>query len=149
MNLSEQIRNDLKDALRARDRALVETLRMITAAVQRREVDTRTTLDDAGVIQVIEKLVRQGEDAAEQFAKGGRDDLVQKERRQIAVYRRYLPEPLSAEEVERLIEAAIAETGAASMKDMGRVMGRLKGRLQGRADLGKVSARVRARLGGR
>lgn len=147
MELKERIIADLKQAMRDRDQPRLDAIRMLRAAIQRREVDERTELDDTQVLAVIEKLVKQGRDAIAQFDQGGRQDLSDKEQQQIDVYGAYLPEPLSAAAVDALIETAIQETGAGSMRDMGKVMALLKERLAGRAEMGAVSARVKARLG--
>lgn len=137
----------MKQALRARDEARLRAIRMLQAAIQRQEIDTRTTLDDGAVSATVQKLIKQSQDALEQFTKGGRDDLVAREKADIAVWRSYLPEQLGDEELAKLVVDAISETGAASMKDMGKVMGVLKPKVQGRADMGKVSAAVKAKLG--
>jgi len=147
MSLKEQINNDLKAAMRAKDSARVDTLRLLNAAIQRREVDERIQLDDAQVLTVAEKLIKQSREAIEQYEKGNRADLVEKEKRDIATWQQYLPTQLSDAELDTLIAAAITATGAASIKDMGKLMGELKPKLAGRADMGKVSAKVKARLG--
>lgn len=148
MSLRDQISQDMKSAMREKDEARLSAIRMLWAAIQRREVDERITLDDAQVLSVIEKQVRQSRDAVEQFLKGNRQDLADKENRDIAFMQVYLPAQASDEEIEKLVNEAVAATGAASIKDMGKVVGMLKPKLQGRADMGKVSARVKARLGG-
>lgn len=148
MSLRDQISQDMKSAMREKDEARLGAIRMLWAAIQRREVDERITLDDAQVLSVIEKQVRQSRDAVEQFLKGNRQDLADKENRDIAYMQVYLPAQASDEEIEKLVNEAVAATGAASIKDMGKVVGMLKPKLQGRADMGKVSARVKARLGG-
>lgn len=147
MGLKDRISDDVKNAMRARDKARVEAIRMLQAAIQRREVDERITLDDTQTLGVVEKLVKQGRDAVEQFTKGGRQDLVDKESAQIAIWEAYLPEPLSEAELADMIKAAIAETGASDMKDMGKVIGALKPKVAGRADMGKLSGQVKAALG--
>jgi len=147
MSLREQISQDMKSAMRDKDEARLGSLRMLWAAIQRREVDERITLDDSQVVAVTEKQVRQSREAIEQFQKGNRPDLAEKENRDIAVWSAYLPAQASDDEIEKLINEAVAATGAASIKDMGKVVGILKTRLAGRADMGKVSARVKARLG--
>ena len=144
--LKQRLLDDMKSAMRQKDSIALETIRMIRAAVQRREVDERTELDDSGVMQVIRKLVKQCTDAAAQFGEGGREDLVAKERANIRILEMYLPEPLSDEELEEMVRQAIAETSAESMKDMGKVMGVLGARVQGRADMGALSSRVRSLL---
>ncbi len=136
----------MKLAMRSKEQARLESIRMLLAAIQRREVDERITLDDVQVMAVVEKLIRQGRDSIEQFQKGGRQDLVDKENRDVAVWQAYLPEPLSEAEIDCLIAGAITDTGAAGMKDMGKVVASLKPSLQGRADMGKVSAKVKAML---
>ena len=146
MSLKQRINEDMKAAMRAKDQARLESIRMLMAAIQRREVDERITLDDIQIMAVIEKMIKQSRDAVDQFAKGGRQDLVDKENRDIAILKAYLPEPLSEAEIDKLIEAAIAEAGATSVKDMGKVVGSLKPKLQGRADMGKVSGKVKQRL---
>jgi uncharacterized protein YqeY len=148
MSLREKISQDMKTALRDKDEARLSSLRMLWAAIQRREVDERITLDDSQVLAVTEKQIRQSREAVEQFQKGNRPDLAEKENRDIAVWSAYLPAQASDDEIDQLVAEAIATTGAASIKDMGKVVGLLKGKLQGRADMGKVSAKVKARLGG-
>ena len=143
MSLKDKIKEDMKTAMREKASARLETIRMLLAAIQRREVDERITLDDTQTLAVIEKLVKQGQESIEQFTQGGRADLADKEKRELALYKSYLPEPLSAAEVDKLIAVAIQESGAVSIKDMGKVVASLKPRLQGRADMGKVSAKVK------
>lgn len=133
--------------MRARDEARLSSIRMLMAAIQRREVDERITLDDSQVLAVIEKLIRQSRDAVEQFNKGGRTDLAVKEERDIAIWSAYLPEKMSDAELDALIAAAVADSGAASPKDMGKVLGILKPKIQGRADMAAVSQKVKSRLG--
>jgi len=147
MSLKEKIKDDIKQAQRARDEARLGTLRLLAAAIQRREVDERISLDDTQVLAVIEKLVKQGREATEQYLKGGRQDLADKEAREIALWQTYLPQQLTEAEIEKLIAEAVAATGAAAPKDMGKVMAALKPKLQGRADMGKVGGKVKARLG--
>jgi uncharacterized protein YqeY len=146
VSLKERISQDMKDALRARDQQRLNAIRLLHAAIQRREVDTRTTLDDPDIISVVEKLIKQSRDAAQQFTDGGRQDLADKENREIAVWEAYMPAQLTDDELDALIADALAQTGAASMKEMGKVMGALKLQLQGRADMGQVSAKVKAKL---
>jgi len=148
MSLRDQINQDMKAAMRSKDEARLSAIRMLWAAIQRREVDERITLDDTQVLSVVEKTVRQSRDAVEQFLKGNRPDLADKENRDIAYWEVYLPAQASDEEVAKLVREAIAATGAASIKDMGKVVGVLKPKLQGRADMGKVSALVKAQLAG-
>jgi len=148
MSLRDRINQDMKDAMRSKDEARLSAIRMLWAAIQRREVDERITLDDTQVLSVVEKTVRQSRDAVEQFTKGNRPDLADKENRDIAFWEVYLPAQASDDEVAKLVKEAIASTGAASIKDMGKVVGVLKPKLQGRADMGKVSALVKAQLAG-
>jgi len=148
MSLKERIQNDLKQAMRDKDQARVDTLRLLTAAIKQREVDERITLDDAGILAVIDKLIKRSRESIEQYEKGGRADLAAKEQADVAVWQSYLPQPLTDAEIEQLINDAIATSGASSIRDMGKVMGVLRPQLQGRADIGQVSARVKARLGG-
>lgn len=133
--------------MRARDEARLSAIRMLMAAIQRREVDERITLDDSQVLAVIEKLIRQSRDAVEQFNKGGRTDLAAKEERDIAIWSAYLPEKMSDAELDALIAAAVTDSGAAGPKDMGKVLGILKPKIQGRADMAAVSQKVKSRLG--
>ncbi|MBI5611788.1 MAG: GatB/YqeY domain-containing protein [Gammaproteobacteria bacterium] len=148
MSLKDRITQDMKDAMRQKDQARLVSIRMLLAAIQRREVDERIVLDDAQVMTVIEKQIKQSREAVEQFVKGARADLADKENRDIAIMQAYLPTPLSEAEIDALINAAIAETGAASIKDMGKVVAGLKPKLAGRADMAKVSAKVKDRLAG-
>jgi uncharacterized protein YqeY len=147
MRLKDRIKEDMKQAMREKSASRLSALRMLNAAIQRREVDERIQLDDAQVIAVIEKLVKQGRESLEQYVRGGRPELAEKESAEIAVFQAYLPQPLSEAEIEQLIAEAIAATAASSAKDMGKVMGLLKPKLAGRADLGKVGAKVKTRLG--
>lgn len=146
VSLKERISQDMKDALRARDQQRLNAIRFLLAAIQRREVDTRTNLDDPDIISVVEKLIKQSRDAAQQFIDGARQDLADKENREIAVWEAYMPAQLTDDELDALIADALAQSGAASMKEMGKVMGVLKPQLQGRADMGQVSAKVKAKL---
>lgn len=146
MSLKERIAEDMKAAMRAKDTPRLETIRMLRAAIQRKEVDEQVALDDDAVMAVIEKQIKQGRDSIEQFTAGNRADLAEKEQVQVDILSEYLPEPLSDAELDTLIKQAIADTGAGSMKDMGKVMGQLKPKVQGRADMGQVSARVKALL---
>ncbi|HLT91273.1 MAG TPA: GatB/YqeY domain-containing protein [Woeseiaceae bacterium] len=147
MSLKGRIQEDMKQAMKAGDRDRLKVVRMILAAVKQQEIDRRTELDDTALLQVIEKMVKQRRDSIHQFRQGGREDLAAQEAAEIAVLEHYLPEPLSPAELDRLITEAIAQTGATTMRDMGKVMGELKPRVQGRADMGAVSAAVKARLG--
>ncbi len=148
MTLKERINEDMKAAMRASDKERLSTIRMTQAAIKQREVDERTTLDDAQVIAVIEKMVKQRRESVAQFEQGGRADLAEKEEREIVVLQGYLPEPLSETELDAIIREAIAQSGASSMKDMGKVMAAVKAQAAGRADMGAVSARIKAALSG-
>jgi uncharacterized protein len=137
----------MKQAMRSGDKARLGTIRMALAAIQQREVDERVELDDTALLAVIEKMIKQRRESVEQYRAGGREDLASKEAAEIDILAGYLPEPLSDAELAALIDTAIAATGAASMKDMGRVIAHLRTEAQGRADMAVVSARVKARLG--
>ncbi len=146
--LKARIQEATREAMRAKDKARLGTLRMINAAIKQREVDERTELDDAQVLAVLEKMLKQRREAVEQYRKAGREELVAKEEAEMAVIQSFLPEPLDEAELEALIDAAIAETGAQNIRDMGKVMGKLRPQVQGRADMSQVSAKIKARLGG-
>ncbi|HEY4771970.1 MAG TPA: GatB/YqeY domain-containing protein [Steroidobacteraceae bacterium] len=146
MSLKERITEDMKAAMRAGEKERLGTVRMILAAIKQREVDERVSLDDAQVLVVLDKMVKQRKESVAQFATGGRADLVAKEQAEIALLQQYLPAQLSAAEIESLIGKAIASTGASSLKDMGKVMGALKSELAGRADMSAVSARIKQML---
>lgn len=147
MSLKTRITDDVKTAMRAGDKARLGVLRLITAAIKQVEVDQRIELDEAQTLAVLDKMVKQRRESVAQYEDAGRQELADKERFEIGIVQEYLPEPLSADEIEAMIDEAVASTGAASMKDMGKVIGQLKPRLQGRADMGAVSGRVKARLG--
>lgn len=146
--LTTRITDDVKAAMRSRDKDRLAVLRLITAAIKQIEVDQRITLDDDQVISVLEKMLKQRKDSIEQFSKAGRDELVAQEASEIEIIQQYLPEQLSDDEIKALIDEAISATHAASMKDMGKVMGMLKPKLAGRADMGKVSQTIKQRLSG-
>lgn len=146
MSLKERITEDMKTAMRAAQKERLGTVRMLLAAVKQREVDERVSLDDSQVLAVIDKMVKQRKESIAQFETGGRADLVAKEKAEIALLQDYLPAQLSPSEIEALISAAIATTGAVSIKDMGKVMGALKSELAGRADMAAVSARIKQKL---
>ena len=148
MTLKERITEDMKAAMRASEKERLLTIRMAQAAIKQREVDERILLDDAQVIAVLEKMVKQRRESIVQFEQGGRTDLADKEKAEIALLQSYLPAQLSEDEVDALIQEAIGSTGAASMKDMGKVMAAVKAKAAGRADMGAVSARIKAQLGG-
>jgi uncharacterized protein YqeY len=138
----------MKTALRAGDKARLGVIRMALAAIQRREVDDRVELEDAGVLQVIEKLVKQGIESARQFEEGGRADLVEKELSEVVVLKAYMPEPLDEAALDTLIGQTIEATGAEGMRDMGKVMNAIRAKAQGRADMSLVSSRVKEKLSG-
>ena len=146
MSLKETLTNDMKSAMKAGDKDRLKVVRLILADIKRVEVDTRKDLDDAAVLSVIEKAVKQRRDSIEQFTKGNRADLVDIEQAELDVIQAYLPEQLSDDELDALIDATIAETGAGGIRDMGKVMGVIKSKAAGRADMGAVGARVKARL---
>ena len=148
MSLKDKIQDDLKQAMRDKNQARVDTIRLLTAAIKQREVDERITLDDTQILAVIDKLVKRSRESIEQYEKGARLDLAEKEKAEIAAWQAYLPKQLTSAEIDQLIGQAVTATGATSIKDMGKVMGALKPKLQGRADIGKVSAQIKARLGG-
>jgi len=147
MSLKETIMNNVKDAMRAKDKERLATLRLVTAAIKQIEVDERIELDDARTLTVLEKMLKQRKDSISQFEKAGRDDLVAIEVAEVAVIKEFMPEPLSEDEVAAIIADAIAKTGAESMKDMGKVMGIVKAATAGRADMGEVSKVIKAKLG--
>ena len=144
--LKDRIQKDTVAAMRARDRARVAALRLVAAEIKQREVDSRESLDDAGVLAVLDRMLKQRRDSAEQYQAAGREELAAAERFEIEVIETYLPAPLTAEEVAALIAEAIEATGASSMRDMGGVMARLRPEVQGRADMAEVSRLVRERL---
>ena len=146
MTLKERITEDMKTAMRAGEKDRLGTVRLILAAIKQREVDERITLDDTQVLAVLEKMVKQRKESITQFESGGRADLVAKETAELAIVQAYLPAQLSDAELDALIAEAMAATGAASIKDMGKVMGAVKGKAAGRADMGAVSARIKAKL---
>ena len=147
MALKDRLTEDMKNAMRAGEKERLGTIRMALAAIKQREVDERISLDDTQVLSVIEKMIKQRREAVAQFASGGRADLVAKENAEIALLQGYLPAQMSEADIDALIAAAIAATGAASVKDMGKVMAVVKPQAQGRADMGAVSARVKQKLG--
>lgn len=148
MTLRARITEDMKSAMRAKDAARLGAIRLLQAAIKQREVDGRIELNDAQVIAVIEKMLKQRRDSASQYAAAGRDDLAATEKFEIDVLRIYMPQPLSDVEIDAAVVAAVASSGAVSPKDIGKVMGVLKPALTGRADMGKLSALVKQRLGG-
>ena len=148
MPLKDRVTEDMKTAMRAGEKERLATIRLILSAVKQREVDERISLDDSQVLAAIEKMIKQRKEAITQFEAGGRADLVAKETAEIAILQAYLPAQMSDAEIDALIAEAIASTGAASIKDMGKVMGAVKAKAQGRADMGAVSARIKQKLSG-
>jgi uncharacterized protein YqeY len=148
MSLKERVTEDMKSAMRSGDKERLATIRLILAAIKQREVDERIMLDDVQVLSVIEKMVKQRKESVVQFEAGGRADLVAKENAELTVLAGYQPAQLSDPEIEQLIAQAITATGAASIKDMGKVVAQVKAAAAGRADMAAVSARVKARLAG-
>lgn len=146
MTLKDQIINDLKDAMRARDTKKLGALRLISAAIKQIEVDERIEIDDARMLVILDKLAKQRNESISQFSAAGRDELVAQEEFELALISQYLPEPLGDDEVKILVEKTIVAVGAEKMSDMGKVMAELKPQLQGRADMSKVSAMIKARL---
>jgi len=134
--------------MRSGEKERLGVIRMITSAIKQREVDERILLDDAQVLSVLEKMIKQRKESVEQFKAGNRQDLVDKEAAEITLLQGYMPSQLSAAELDALINEAVAATGAASIKDMGKVMGLIKAKAQGRADMGAVGAKIKAKLGG-
>jgi uncharacterized protein YqeY len=146
MSLKARIQEDMKAAMRTGDKNRLGCIRLIMAAVKQREVDERITLDDTQLIGVLEKMGKQRRESIAHFQAGGRADLVAKENAELDIINAYLPAPLAGAELDALINAAIGETGAASIKDMGKVMALIKSKAQGRADMSAVGARIKARL---
>lgn len=148
MSLKERITDDMKAAMRAGEKERLGVIRMITSAIKQREVDERIVLDDAQVLVVLEKMIKQRKESIAQFQVGNRQDLVDKESAEITLLQTYMPSRLSDAELDALIAEAVATTGAASIKDMGKVMAVIKAKAQGRADMGAVGAKIKAKLGG-
>lgn len=148
MSLRDQLQDDMKSAMRTRDKERLAVIRMTLAAIKQREIDESRTLDEAEVLAVVEKMVKQRRDAETQYRDNDRPELADAEAAEIAVLEHYLPTQLSEAELDGLIDEVIAETGATSMKEMGQVMGQLKPRVQGQADMAVVSQRLKARLQG-
>ena len=146
MTLKEQITEDMKSAMRAKEAERLGTIRLLLAAIKQREVDERITVDDAAIIAIIEKLIKQRKDSIEQFQKAGRTDLVDQESKELAILQAYMPAQLSAVEVQSAIQKVIADLGASGPQDMGKVIGALKAQLAGKADMGMVSGLVKAAL---
>lgn len=146
MSLLTQIHDDVKTAMRAKDKERLGTLRLITAAIKQKEVDERVVVDDAAALAILEKMVKQRKDSIEQFAKANRDDLIAIEQFELGIIQAYMPEQMSEAEISALVDEAVAASGAKDMKDMGKVMGQLKPKVQGRADMGLVSKLLKAKL---
>ncbi|MBF1280065.1 MAG: GatB/YqeY domain-containing protein [Neisseria lactamica] len=146
MSLKTQLTEDMKTAMRAKDQVSLSTIRLINAAIKQFEVDERTEADDAKVISILTKMVKQRKDSAKIYTEAGRQDLADKENAEIEILNRYLPQMMSAEEIKTAVEAAVAETGASGMADMGKVMGVLKTRLAGKADMCEVNKILKAAL---
>jgi len=148
MSLKSRIVEDMKAAMRAREPAKLSTIRMLLAGIKQKEVDERVELSDADVVVIIDKMIKQRRESIAQFEAGARLDLAAAEKAEIEVLRGYMPRPLTPEEIDALITAAVEETGASGVSAMGKVMALLKARLSGRADMGEVSTKVKARLSG-
>ncbi|MDI1273435.1 GatB/YqeY domain-containing protein [Polaromonas sp.] len=148
MSLKDQITEDMKTAMRAKDSERLGTIRLLLAALKQKEVDERVVLDDAAVVAIVDKLIKQRKDSIEAFQKAERKDLADKEAAELVVLQAYLPARLSAEEVATQVKAIVAELGASGPGDMGKVMGAVKAKLAGKADMGQVSAAVKAALAG-
>ncbi|MCX7554544.1 GatB/YqeY domain-containing protein [Marinicella sp. S1101] len=146
MSLKSQITEDMKAAMRAKDKETLSTIRMITAAIKQVEVDERRELSDTDVLSIITKMIKQRKDAASQYAEANRTDLEQQELSEIKILEQYQPEQLSGDEVSAIVKAIIAETGASGMQDMGKVMGLVKAKVAGQADMGQISQIVKAEL---
>ena len=148
MSLKERITEDMKTAMRAKEAERLGTIRMLMAAMKQKEVDERVELDDAMIVGIVDKLIKQRKDAAQQYTAAARQDLADKENAEIVVLEGYLPQRLTAEEIQTAVKAIVVELGAAGPGDMGKVMGVVKQRLAGQADMGLVSAAVKAALAG-
>ncbi|SMF37512.1 GatB/YqeY domain-containing protein [Pseudogulbenkiania subflava] len=148
MSLKLRISDDMKTAMKAKDAERLGTIRLLMAAIKQKEVDERVELDDAGIIAVVDKMLKQRRDSVTQYEAAARQDLADKEKAEMDVLTGYLPQPLTQAEIDALIDAAVAQSGAASMQDMGKVMGLLRPQMAGRADMAVVSARIKAKLAG-
>ena len=148
MSLKQTISDDMKTAMKAKDSERLGTIRLLQAAIKQKEVDERIELDDAAIVAIVDKLIKQRKDSITQFEAGGRQDLADKEKSELAVLQVYLPARMSAEEVTAAVKAIVAELGASGPGDMGKVMGAVKSQLAGKADMGQVSAAVKAALAG-
>ena len=148
MSLKDRITEDMKAAMRAKESERLGTIRMLTAAIKQREVDERVAMDDVQVLSIIDKMIKMRKESIEQFKSGGRDDLVARESKEIELLQGYLPAQLAESEVDALIREAIAESGATSIKEMGKAMALLKQKAQGRTDMAAASAKLKAKLTG-
>ncbi|HET8552480.1 MAG TPA: GatB/YqeY domain-containing protein [Gammaproteobacteria bacterium] len=146
MSVKDSLTADMKTAMKAGDKESLGVIRMALAAIKQREIDSQSSLNDGEAIAVLDKMVKQRRESIDQFTAAGRNDLAERESREVDILQRYLPQPLPEGEIDALIERAVAASGAASMKDMGRVMAALKDQMQGRADMSAVSAKVKAKL---
>jgi len=146
-DLKSRINEDMKAAMRAKDKDRLGVIRLILAAIKQREVDERIELDDTQVLAVLDKMIKQRRDSIEQFTKAGRDELANKEQAEVGVIQEYMPAELSEAELDSLIKECVAAVGASTMQDMGKVMAELKPKVQGRTDMGKVSQKVKAAIG--
>lgn len=146
MSIKERLTHDVKEAMRAKDKNLLTTLRLITAAIKQIEVDERIDVDEDRLLVILDKMTKQRKESIVQYEKAKRDDLIQQEQFELHIIAKYLPEPLSMQEIETLINEAMATTGANKMADMGKVMGLIRGKMQGRADMTQVSALIKAKL---
>lgn len=146
MSLKEQLKDDMKTAMKAKDKARLTTVRLVLAAIKQQEIDKQIELNDSDVLAVLNKMVKQRRDSITQYTDAGRDELAAVEQQELDLIQTYLPQPLSDDEVAQLLDQTITETGASGKQDMGKVMSQLKPKLQGRADMSKVSGLVRARL---
>lgn len=144
--LKERIQKDMIASMRAKDKETLGTIRMLQAAIKQKEIDQRITLDDTEVLNTVEKMIKQRRESAKQFTAGNRPELAAKENHEIEILAKYLPEALSEAELDALIDKAVADANATSMKDMGKVMGTLKPQVQGRADMGALSSKIKQRL---
>lgn len=146
--LKSRITEDMKAAMRAKEKERLGVIRLILAAIKQREVDERIELDNTQVLAVLDKMIKQRRDSIEQFSNAGRDELAAKEQAEVEIIQQYMPAELSDAELEKLIQECVAAVGASGMQDMGKVMAELKPKVQGRADMGKVSQKVKAAVGG-
>jgi len=145
-DLKQRITDDMKSCMREGDKERLGTIRLALSAIKQQEVDSRSTLEDADILAILDKMAKQRRESIEQFEKAGRDDLASKEKDELKVIQTYLPSQLSDEEIASIIDEAIQTTGAQTMRDMGKIMGIIKPKMQGRADMGAVSALIKSRL---